>query len=230
MYAGRVCACTQRTGAAGCESLRQDRPGRLTSHAFPACSSASPFRARCVVKTSSFCVPTHFDVSKVMPAHGSAKVNEHAEQFIHIGIRRSRRFKQKWSHVKRIWKRNCIVQLHTALKREVVDKPAQGICTFWLALVHSVQPNISTTSAQHQPSINTTSTQHHQTSAHHHHNISTTSTQHQHSINTTAAQRVSCMYIKQKRAQKDKYGQPGARHTGEARGLPLQLDGENFGQ
>ena len=47
MYAGRVCACTQRTGAAARESLRRDRPGRLTSPAFHACGSASSFRARC---------------------------------------------------------------------------------------------------------------------------------------------------------------------------------------
>jgi hypothetical protein len=47
MYADRVCARTQRTGAAARESLRRDRPGGLTSPALHACGSASPFRARC---------------------------------------------------------------------------------------------------------------------------------------------------------------------------------------
>ncbi len=47
MYAGRVCARTERTGAAARESLRRDRRGGLTSPAFHTCGSASPFRARC---------------------------------------------------------------------------------------------------------------------------------------------------------------------------------------
>ena len=35
------CARTQRTGAAARESLRRDRPGRLTSPAFHACGGLS---------------------------------------------------------------------------------------------------------------------------------------------------------------------------------------------
>ena len=41
----RVCACAQRPGAAARELLRRDRHGGLTSPAFHACGSASPFRA-----------------------------------------------------------------------------------------------------------------------------------------------------------------------------------------
>ena len=47
MYAGRVCARTQRTDAAARESLQQDRPVGLTLPVFHACGSANPFCARC---------------------------------------------------------------------------------------------------------------------------------------------------------------------------------------
>ena len=41
--ADSVCGCAQRAGAAARESLRRNRCGRLTSPAFCACGSASPF-------------------------------------------------------------------------------------------------------------------------------------------------------------------------------------------
>ena len=43
MFQSRMCACTQKTGTAGRESLRRDHPGGLTSPVLHACGSASPF-------------------------------------------------------------------------------------------------------------------------------------------------------------------------------------------
>jgi hypothetical protein len=51
MYAGRVRARTQRIGAAVRESPRRNSPVGLTSLAFHACGSASPFRTRSAVVT-----------------------------------------------------------------------------------------------------------------------------------------------------------------------------------
>ena len=48
-YRSRVCARTQRNGAAARESFWRDRPAGLTSLAFHTCGSANPFRARFVL-------------------------------------------------------------------------------------------------------------------------------------------------------------------------------------
>ena len=53
IFQSRVCACAQRTGAAARESLRRDCPSGLTSHAFRACGSASPFAYAVVTETKN---------------------------------------------------------------------------------------------------------------------------------------------------------------------------------
>ena len=61
MYARRVRARTQRTGAAARESLRRDRPGGLTSPVLHACGSASPFSRKLLSQLPTQVVSSHPD-------------------------------------------------------------------------------------------------------------------------------------------------------------------------
>ena len=60
-YESSACACAQRTGAAGGDSLWRGRPGGLKSPAIHACGSASPFCA-------SYAVTVTIIGRKIMPA------------------------------------------------------------------------------------------------------------------------------------------------------------------
>ncbi len=63
--------CAQRTGAAARVSLRRDRPASLTSPAFHACGSDSPFHARCSMPYRDIAAHkiTHTDTHNTTQAH-----------------------------------------------------------------------------------------------------------------------------------------------------------------